>query len=62
MNETSTTARSTGSGSGVGGERAGVDALHRHDPRVVAQPLGELPVAHVDRVDARRAALRAARP
>ena len=33
MNETSTTARSTGSGSVVGRQRAGVDALHRDDPR-----------------------------
>ena len=42
MNETSTTARSTGSGSVAAVERAGVDALHRHDPRVGAEPLGEL--------------------
>ena len=45
MNETSTTARSTGSGSVDGVERPGVDALHRHDARVAPEPLGELPVA-----------------
>ena len=61
MNETSTTARSTGSGSDAAAERPGVDALHRHDARVVPQPLRELAVADVDRVDARRAARRAGR-
>ncbi len=38
------------------GERAGVDPLHRDDPRIRAKSVSELPVAHVDRVHAGRAA------
>ena len=57
MNETSIVARSIGSGRRRGGERAGVRALHRDDARVAAQRLGELAAAHVESVDARRAAL-----
>ena len=57
MNETSTTARSIGSGSVVGGQRPGVRPLHRHDPLVAPERLGELAAPDVDRVDARRAAL-----
>ena len=37
-------------------ERPRVDALHRDDAWVLAQPLGELAVADVERVDPRRAA------
>ena len=34
-----------------------MDVLHRHDPRIVAQRVGELSVAHVESIDARRTAL-----
>ena len=57
MNETSTTARSTGSGKRRGLERPGVDPLHRHDTRVVSEALRELAIADVDRVDPGRAPL-----
>ena len=57
MNETSTTARPTGSGEHARAERPGVRPLHRDDPRIAAQRLGQLAAAHVDRVDPGRAAL-----
>ena len=40
-----------------GGQLAGVRALHRHDARVAAERFGKLSAAHVESVDARRAAL-----
>ena len=49
MNATSITARSTGSGSSAG-EGPGVDPLHGHHARVLAQLLGQLAVADVHRV------------
>ena len=58
MNDTSMTARSTGSGSVVAVSVAGVRPLHRDDARVAAERFGELSAAHVESVDAasRRAA------
>jgi hypothetical protein len=38
-------------------ETGGVRPLHRHDPSVTTQRLGELSASHVESIDARRAAL-----
>ena len=57
MNEASTTTRSGGGAKSSRREIARVDALAHVDARVVAELVGELAVADVDRDDARGAAL-----
>ena len=56
MNDTSTVARSGGSGSIAGVETARVGALEHHDPRILAERPRQLSVADVDRDHAARAA------
>ena len=62
MNDTSMTARLTGSGSATGSRRRRIEpgsvrALHRDDARIAAQHLGQLSASHVESIDACRAAL-----
>ena len=52
MNETSTVAMAIGSGRVVAVRRAGVGPLHRDDPGIAAQRLGELATTDVEGVDA----------
>ena len=57
MNETSMTARRTGSGRVSGGEPARVRPLERDDPGIRAELFGELTATHVESIDTRRTAL-----
>ena len=57
MNETSTTARSTGVRQDAGPQGASVGPLHRYDPRVVPQGLRQLAATDVHGVDLDRVAL-----
>ena len=57
MNETSTTASSTGSAEHARPERPGVRPLERHHPLVAPKPIGELAPTDVDGIDPRGAAL-----